>query len=264
MRILILGGTGEARDLAARLVGAGHDVVTSLAGRVSAPVLPVGGVREGGFGGVEGLRRHLAEGAVEVVVDATHPFAETITANAAAACRLAGLPLVRLQRPGWDRHPAAETFVWVDTAEGARTAAEARGIRPFVTTGRQGLAAFASWDDRYVLARVVDPPDWAVPDSWEVLRSRGPYTYAAERDLMAMRRIDVLLTKDSGGPMTEAKLAAATDLGASVVVIRRPPPPPGVPLVETVSDAVNAVDAVVSTRAQGPRREDGRPAHPSG
>lgn len=241
MQILILGGTGEARELATVLVGAGHDVVTSLAGRVSAPALPVGKVRQGGFGGVEGLHRHLVDARVDAVVDATHPFAETITANAAAACDLAGIALVRLQRPGWEQHPRARTFTWVDDAQGARTAAEAHGIRPFVTTGRQGLRTFERWDDRHVLVRVVDPPDWPVPASWEVLRSRGPYTYAAERELMETRRVDVLLTKDSGGPMTEAKLDAAGDLGVPVVVIRRPAPPPGVDLVESVAAAAAAV-----------------------
>ena len=241
MRVLVLGGTGEARALAARLVDSGDRVVSSLAGRVSDPALPVGEVRTGGFGGVPGLVEHLLEHGYGVVVDATHPFATGITGNAVAACAQAGIPLVRLQRPGWSNHPLASAFVWVDDVPAARVAAERLGVRPFVTTGRQQLDEFAAWDDRYVLARVVDPPGWEVPSSWEVLRARGPHPYAVERELLESRAIDVLVTKDSGGPLTEAKLAAAGDLGVPVVVVRRPPLPQGVRVVETVDDALHAV-----------------------
>ncbi|GGN06513.1 precorrin-6A reductase [Terrabacter tumescens] len=242
MRVLVLGGTGEARDLAARLVERGDVVVSSLAGRVSAPALPVGEVRTGGFGGVDGLAAYV-DGSFDHVVDATHPFAARITGNAVAACDRVGVPIVRLQRPGWEVHPLAGSFTWVEDIEAARVAAEGLGVRPFVTTGRQQLDAFAGWDDRYVLARVVDPPEWEVPASWEVLRARGPYPYAGERDLLESRRIDVLLTKDSGGALTEAKLTAAHDLGVPVVVVRRPPVPEGVRVVATVDDALGAVGA---------------------
>ena len=244
MRVLVLGGTGEARDLAGRLVERGDAVVSSLAGRVSAPALPVGQVRTGGFGGVDGLADHLVAHGYDVVVDATHPFAAQITGNAVAACGRVGRPLVRLQRPGWSRHPLAGAFTWVDDVEAARVAAEALGVRPFVTTGRQQLETFATWDDRYVLARVVDPPAWDVPSSWEVLRARGPYPYAAERQLLQSRAVDVLLTKDSGGALTEAKLGAAHDLGVPVVVVRRPPVPDGVAVVESVGEALDAIDAI--------------------
>ena len=243
VRVLVLGGTGEARDLAGRLVQRGDAVVSSLAGRVSAPALPVGEVRTGGFGGVDGLADHLVTHGYDVVVDATHPFAAQITGNAVAACGRVGVPLVRLQRPGWSRHPLAGEFTWVDDVDAARLAAEALGVRPFLTTGRQQLETFAAWDDRYVLARVVDPPDWDVPSTWEVLRARGPYPYAAERELLESRAVDVLLTKDSGGALTEAKLGAAHDLGVPVVVVRRPPVPDGVAVVESVGEAVSAIGA---------------------
>lgn len=238
MRILLLGGTGEARALAARLVDEGDDVVSSLAGRVGRPALPVGRVRTGGFGGVGGLGNYLRDNGIGAVVDATHPFAEQITAHAAEACAAVGLPLLRLQRPGWERHRLAERFHWVDDVESARRAAEVLGVRPFVTTGRQQLEAFASWTDRYVLARVVDPPEWSVPPTWEVLRARGPYTYAAELALLADRRVDVVLTKDSGGGLTVAKLEAAQDLGVPVVVVRRPPLPLGLGVVDSPDAAV--------------------------
>lgn len=243
MHVLVLGGTGEARDLAARLVERGDTVVSSLAGRVSDPALPVGEVRTGGFGGVDGLAEHVLASGYTAVVDATHPFAAQITGNAVAACARAGVPLVRLQRPGWTEHPHAAEFTWVDDVEAAREVAEGLGHRPFLTTGRQQLEAFAGWDDRYVLARVVDPPDWTVPPSWEVLRARGPYSYEAERALLDSRAVDVLLTKDSGGALTAAKLTAAHDLGVPVVVVRRPAVPEGVRTVGTVDDAVAAIGA---------------------
>ena len=251
MRVLVLGGTGEARDLAGRLVERGDSVVSSLAGRVSAPALPVGEVRTGGFGGVDGLADHLVGRGYEVVVDATHPFAARITDNAVTACARVGVPLVRLQRPGWARHPLAAEFTWVDDVDAARVAAEGLGARPFLTTGRQQLDTFASWDDRYVLARVVDPPGWDVPASWEVLRARGPYPYAAERDLIESRAVDVLLTKDSGGALTEAKLTAAHDLGVPVVVVRRPAVPEGVRVVDSVDEALDAIDAIGAIGAIG-------------
>lgn len=252
LNVLVLGGTGEARLLAARLVERGDRVLTSLAGRVTAPAMPVGDVRSGGFGGVDGLAAHLERHRHDVVVDATHPFAATISGHAAAACALVGVPLVRLQRPGWSHHPLADRFTWADDIHAACALAGSLGVRPFLTTGRQQLEVFARWDDRYVLARVVDPPDWEVPACWEVLRDRGPYAYDAEHGLMTSRRIDVLLTKDSGGALTEAKLRAAHDLRLPIVVVRRPPVVEGVRVVESVDDAVLALQTV---SAPGARRQ---------
>lgn len=233
MSILILGGTAEARALARALVERGLPVTSSLAGRVSDPAMPAGEVRIGGFGGVAGLRRFLVEQQVTTVVDATHPFAAQMTRHAVLASPAAGCRLVRLQRPGWHDHPNAGGWTWVPSVADA-VAAGGSARRPLLTTGRQSLAAFGDWAGRAVLVRVVDPPEVALPAPWRVVRSRGPYSYAGERQLMLDHGADLLVTKDSGGEYTSAKLDAAGDLGIPLVVISRPAPPAEVPTVLTV------------------------------
>lgn len=235
-RILVLGGTAEARALAQELGSAGVAVVSSLAGRVARPRLPVGEVRVGGFGGPEALARWLVEHAIGAVVDATHPFAERISASAAQATDSAGLPLLRLERPGWEAG-AGDRWYWVDDLPQAAAALRGLGAdRVLLTTGRQGLAAFAHDDVRWFLIRCVDPPDVALPARHEVLLDRGPYTLEGELALIDAHRIDVVVTKDSGGRLTDAKLHAARNRGLPVVVVRRPPRQ-GVPTVRTVAEA---------------------------
>lgn len=229
-RVLILGGTAEARALASELVGRGYAVISSLAGRVRNPALPAGEVRIGGFStaeldGVTGLAAYLVEHHITAVVDAAHPFAATISANAVAACDRTGTPLIRLQRPGWRTHPDADRWLWVDSIDAAVETGAAYG-RPFLTTGRQSLSVFAAgWADKDVTVRVVDPPEFALPSRWQLIRSRGPYAYADEFALMTAAGTDLLVTKDSGGTHTAAKLDAARDLGVQVLVIARPPAP---------------------------------------
>lgn len=233
--VLVLGGTGEARALAAALLAGGVDVLSSLAGRTADPVLPEGPVRVGGFGGAEGLAAWLAEHRPRAVVDATHPFAAQITASAATAAAAHGTPLLRLQRPGWTPQDG-DTWRHVDSlAAAAESVAGYASV--FLTTGRQGVSAFARLPGR-VLVRSVDPPDEPLPVGATVLLDRGPFSVADELALMREHAVDVVVTKDSGGHLTEAKLVAARELGLPVVLVHRPPLPPGVETVATVADAL--------------------------
>lgn len=236
MKVLLLGGTGEARELATLLNDQpGVEVVSSLAGRTAEARLPVGDVRHGGFGGVAGLVRWLRDNKADAVVDATHPFAATMTAHTVEATRQVEVPLLVLRRPGWAESPG-DDWHWVDRVEDAARVLPSLGARAFLTIGRQGLAEFAG-AGIWMLARCVDPPEpW--PAWCELILDRGPYELTAELELLRHHRIDVLVTKDSGGAMTAAKLEAARELGVPVVIVRRPPVPAGVPTVETVDQAV--------------------------
>lgn len=240
MTLLVLGGTGEARQLAVLLEEAGIDFESSLAGRVPRPRRPVGPLRVGGFGGVDGLISYLGERGVSAVVDATHPFAASISANAAAACAAAGVPLLRLERPGWADRPGAEDWHWVSGHDEAAAAAASLGRRPFLTVGRQHLVAFIGpLAEADALVRVVDEPEIELPGRWRVLLDRGPYSIEGERELMVSHGADVVVTKDSGGDRTWPKLAAAGELGLPVVVVRRSAAPDG---VETLSDPTAALE----------------------
>lgn len=235
-RVLILGGTAEARELAAAAHRGGLLVISSLAGRVSRPRLPDGEVRIGGFGGPEAMAEWLADEGVAAVVDATHPFAERISASAASACAAAGMPLLRLQRPGWQER-LGDRWHWVDDLPAAAALVPQLGRRVLLTTGRQGLEAFAGVKDAWFLIRCVDPPEVALPPRHELLLDRGPYTHAGERALIDGHRIGAVVTKDSGGAHTIAKLDVARELGLPVVVVRRPPQPTGVETVSSVEQA---------------------------
>lgn len=241
--MLILGGTAEARALATELVEAGRQVVSSLAGRVANPALPVGQVRIGGFGGAEGLARFLAENRITALVDATHPFAARVSANAVAAAAAVGVPLARLARPGWASRPDAESWTWVDSHLAAARTAATRPGTPLLTTGRQTLEQYLALADRRVIVRVVEPPAEPLPEPWIVVQSRGPYHVAAERELLAAHRIQTLVTKDSGGSFTAAKLDAAAEVGVRVVVVRRPPVDPTVTSFADIAGVRTWLDA---------------------
>ena len=239
VRVLLLGGTAEARDLAAALVADGVDLTTSLAGRVADPRVPAAKVRFGGFGGIEGLRAEAAD--FDAVIDATHPFSTQISANAAAACT--DVPLLRLERPDWSAPPSSD-WVWVDGPDEAAAAAAVLGIRPFLTVGRRVLGRFTGPLGRLdVLVRLVDQPEDPMPGCWEVLLDRGPYRLEDELALMQRHGTDVLVTKSSGGSSTWPKMQAAAAIGVPVVVVRRPPAPDGVDTVHDVDAAAAWVRA---------------------
>jgi precorrin-6A/cobalt-precorrin-6A reductase len=235
--ILILGGTAEARELAAALDGAGVPVTSSLAGRVARPRLPVGEVRIGGFGGPDKLAAWLREHDVAAVVDATHPFAERISASAARACPAAGVPLLRLERPGWSERPG-DDWHWVHTLDEAAELVPRLGARALLSTGRQGLAAFADLHDAWLLVRCVDPPEPPLPPHHELLLDRGPYTLDGELALIDRHRLDLVVTKDSGGEHTVAKLDAARERGLPAIVVRRQPRSAAVETAARVADAL--------------------------
>jgi precorrin-6A/cobalt-precorrin-6A reductase len=234
--VLVLGGTAEAREIATALEDAGIRAVMSLAGRVQHPDVPVGEARVGGFGGTDGLATWLNEHGCEAVIDATHPFATQISRSAAIACASTGIPLVRLNRPGWKQQPT-DRWHWVNDIHGAAALVSTLGARVLLTIGRQRLEAFAAIPDVWFLIRSIDPPAGRLPARHEVVLSRGPFTADGERALMLQHQIDLLVTRDSGGASTEAKLIAARELGIPVIIIRRPSLP-GASTVECASQAV--------------------------
>jgi precorrin-6A/cobalt-precorrin-6A reductase len=251
-RILILGGTLEARRLAARLRGRADVTVTlSLAGRTAAPAAQPVPVRVGGFGGAEGLAAYLRAERIAALIDATHPYAATISANAARAAAVAGVRLLALRRPPWQPFAGDR---WTEVADG-REAVRALGPAPrcvFLALGRKELAPFGAAPQHHYLVRSVDPvdPPLPVPHATYVV-ARGPFDQAAERDLLVTHVIDAVVAKNSGGTATYGKIAAARGLGIEVILLRRPHLPP-VPSVASVEEAAAWLDhALASVAARG-------------
>jgi precorrin-6A/cobalt-precorrin-6A reductase len=241
-RILILGGTTEARRLAERLAGR-HDlaVTLSLAGRTANPVAQPVPVRSGGFGGAEGLAAHLATERIDVLIDATHPYAATISANAARAARSASVPLLALRRPPW---VAVAGDRWIEVADAAAVV-QALGEAPrrvFLALGRNDIAPFVAAPQHYYLVRSVDPvePPLRVPRA-SYVTGRGPFTQADDRALLMAHGIEIAVAKNSGGDATYGKIAAARELGLTVIMLRRPALP-AVPAVATIEDALAWID----------------------
>ncbi len=223
MRLLILGGTTEATALAKRIANRRDlDPVLSFAGRTRNPLPPPIPFRIGGFGGVAGLENYLTERRVGAVIDATHPFAVQISRNAVAACRKVGLPIAGLTRPPWQRQNDDR---WTNVADiaGAVRALGDQPRRVFLTIGGVQLAEFAGASQHRFLVRTIDPPDSA-PTFHRVILARGPFSVEDEIALMRDERIDTLVTKNSGGSATEAKIKAARALGIEVVIVDRPAP----------------------------------------
>jgi precorrin-6A/cobalt-precorrin-6A reductase len=241
-RVLILGGTSEARQLAGGLAKrADLKVTLSLAGRTASPATQPVPVRVGGFGGVPGLADYLMREQIAVLIDATHPYASGMSANAVAAAQQTNVPLVALRRPPWLAVPGDR---WIDVGD-AREAIVAIGEKPcnvFVTLGRNDIAPFETAPQHRYLIRSVDPvdPPLALPQATYVTK-RGPFAEADDRALMVAQHIDVVIAKNSGGTATYGKIAAARALGISVVMLRRPRVPDR-PAVDSVAQAMAWLD----------------------
>lgn len=236
IRVLILGGTGDAAELAAKVsIIPGVEVITSLAGRTRQPSTPVGHVRVGGFGGGTGLAVYLREERINLLIDATHPFATQMSWNAATAAAEVGIPYLMLVRPAWVK-VAGDNWIEVESVEAAVKAIPLTAKRVFLTIGRQQLAPFATLTDTWFLMRSIDPPDVAIPNG-QLLLDRGPFSLASERKLLRDYQIDALVSKNSGGDATYPKIIAARELGIPLMMVQRQVLPPG----EQVADVESAV-----------------------
>jgi precorrin-6A/cobalt-precorrin-6A reductase len=235
-RILILGGTGDAAELAAKVsIIPGIEVITSLAGRTRQPATLVGPVRVGGFGGGSGLAVYLREERINLLIDATHPFAAQMSWNAATAATEVGIPYLILVRPAWTKM-AGDEWIEVESVEAAVKAIPTTAKRVFLTIGRQQLAPFAALTETWFLMRAIDPPDVTIPYG-KLLLDRGPFNLASERKLLRDYQIQAIVSKNSGGEATYPKIIAARELGIPIVMVQRQVFPPG----EQVADVESAV-----------------------
>jgi precorrin-6A/cobalt-precorrin-6A reductase len=238
MRILILAGTAEARDLARKLVARRHDVTSSLAGRTGEPVMPEGRVRMGAFGGTEALVAYLKQEDIELLIDATHPYAGAISTEAVDAAAGTGIKLLRLERPAWPAVNGATCKHFTDIAS-ALKAVPARK-KALVTTGHKDLAVIAERATSDFLVRLIDPPKRPLPENAVLLLARPPYTLKSEMNLMGQNGITHLITKNSGSVETRDKLEAAAALGITIFMIDRPLQPEA-QTVRTVAEALDVV-----------------------
>lgn len=232
-RVLILGGTGEAAKLARKVAEIPDiTVITSLAGRTPQPVVSSETSRIGGFGGIAGLTDYLRQQRIDFLIDATHPFAAQISGNAAAAAIQAGIPRLMLVRPAWEP-TAGDRWIEVEDCEAAAPILPSLAQRIFLSIGRQELATFVHLEHLWFLMRAIAPPspDDPVPPG-KFLAERGPFSVNNERSLLQQYDIQAIVSKNSGGDATYAKIIAAREWGIPVVMIQRPPAPPG----EQVSD----------------------------
>jgi precorrin-6A/cobalt-precorrin-6A reductase len=258
--VLILGGTGQARKLADTLAEQRHlRVITSLAGRTVAPLRTAGELRIGGFGGASGLGDYLCAAQIDVVIDATHPYAAAISRHAAEACAAAGRPLIRLERPAWPAE-AGDRWIEVDSLHAAAIAAASLGRRTFLSIGVKELAAFATVKDVFFLVRLVEASAELVPlSSYKIVLGRGPFAEQDERALLQSHEIGLVIAKNSGGEATYGKIAAARALGLLVMLLRRPALPPA-ETADTIERTIEWVERVLS-QSRTPADRASTPVH---
>ena len=246
--LLILGGTGEAVALAqAAAAVPGLAVTSSLAGRTAAPRLPPGAMRRGGFGGADGLAEYLKCAMVDLLVDATHPFARNISQQARQAADAAGVPRLQLMRPAW-QPVAGDHWISVPHLDAAAAALPAVGKRALITTGARGLAAFSSLEGVMLVVRLIEAPDAPLPFTpHAIVLGRGPFALDEERRLLHRYAIDVVVSKASGGAATSAKLDAAREAGIPMIMVERPPPEAGAHAA-TIEEALAWIGAELGGR----------------
>lgn len=247
LRLLILGGTAEAAELArlaADALAGRVEAITSLAGRTAPARRLPGLVRIGPFGGVSGLTAYLEEERIGCLIDATHPFAVDISAHAYAAALAAGVPRLSLVRAPWRMGPGLR-WIEVDDLEAAAEVLPRFARRVLLTVGRGGLGAFSGVAGVWFLARLIAPPEGPLPlADYQTVCGRPPFAVEDERDLLAAHRIDTLVSRNSGGASGQAKIDAAREAGVRIVLIARPPPEPG-PSVATPAEALAWVEGQV-------------------
>jgi precorrin-6A/cobalt-precorrin-6A reductase len=234
-RVLILGGIGDAVELAAKAAQIpGLDVITSMAGRTQTP--GVGASRVGGFGGAAGLADYLRDRQIDLLIDATHPFAAQISWHGATAATEVGIPHLMLVRPAW---PKTTGDRWLEVATHPAAAALLPGLaqRVFLTIGRQELAVYAHLPEIWFLMRMIDPPQPPIPNG-QLLLERGPFRLDHERELLIKHQIGAIVSKNSGGEATYAKIVAARELAIPVVMVQRPAMPE-IAQVATVDEALS-------------------------
>jgi precorrin-6A/cobalt-precorrin-6A reductase len=248
-RILILGGTTEARALGESLAKRGDlEVTLSLAGRTASPVAHAVPIRVGGFGGAAGLADYLVAERIDALIDATHPYANIISENAATAARDTGVPFVALRRLPW-RAVAGDRWIEVDDTVAAVSAIGETSRNVFVALGRNELGAFAGAPQHHYLVRSVDPVDPPLPlPHVTYVTARGPFSEATDGALMTAHQIEVVIAKNSGGNAAYGKIVAARALGIEVILLRRPSAP-AAPAVETVEDAIAWLDHALTSAA---------------
>jgi precorrin-6A/cobalt-precorrin-6A reductase len=240
-RLLILGGTSQARDLAGRVAGdARFQTTLSLAGRTQQPLEQGVPTRSGGFGGPQGLADYLRTSSIDLMVDATHPYAQQMTQNAHLASQMSQVPCLHLSRPPWQQESGENWTVVPDIA--AAVAALPPGARAFTATGRGSLTAFALRRDIHTLLRVIDPPGQDYPGSGEFVVARPPFSVEAEIRELRRHRATHLVVKNAGGTAARTKLTAAAQLGIPIIIVERGELPPGVETVETVDQVMRWLD----------------------
>lgn len=232
--MLILGGTAEAAKLSTAFQAHPVQAITSLAGRTTNPVAISGTVRTGGFGGAEGLASYLASKQINLLIDATHPYATRISQNAVKASKIARIPLLRLERPAWEKKDGDN---WVDVVSEAQAAAMIpAGERVFLALGRQHIEPFAERDDVQFVMRMIDPPEVKLPRECTIILAK-PGNYEAEKQFLSQRKIGLIVSRNSGGNISYAKIKAARDLAIPLMMIVRPKVAAGT-VVPSVEDAI--------------------------